>query len=38
LDFALSKIDAVNAFLTQNVGESFSYDQCVEQMREILKS
>ena len=36
LDFALSKIDAVNGFLTQEVDESFTYDQCIEQMRAIL--
>lgn len=36
LDFALSKIDAVNGFLTQEVDESFTYDQCIEQMRTIL--
>ena len=37
LDFALSKIDAVNGFLTQGVDESFSYEACIRQMREILK-
>ena len=37
LDFALSKIDAVNGFLTQGVDESFSYEACICQMREILK-
>ena len=36
LDFALSKFDAVNGFLTQEVDESFTYDQCIEQMRAIL--
>jgi flagellum-specific ATP synthase len=36
LDFALSKIDAINGFLTQGIDEAFSYDQCVDQMREIL--
>ena len=36
LDFALSKIDAVNGFLTQEVDGSFTYDQCIEQMRAIL--
>jgi flagellum-specific ATP synthase len=36
LDFALSKIDAVNAFLTQNVGEAYSYEQTVAKMKEIL--
>jgi flagellum-specific ATP synthase len=38
LDFALSKIDAVNNFLTQGIDEAFSYEQCVEQMNEILKA
>ena len=37
LDFALSKIDAVNGFLPQGVDESFSYEACIYQMREILK-
>ena len=37
LDYALSKIDAVNEFLTQDVNEAFSYDQCVARMRAILK-
>ena len=37
LDFALSKIDAVNSFLTQNINEAFSYEQCVTKMQEILK-
>ena len=37
LDFALSKIDAVNGFLTQGVVESLSYEACIRQMREILK-
>ena len=37
LDFALSKIDAVNAFLMQEVDESFSYEQCVAQMQEVLR-
>lgn len=37
LDFALTKIDAINAFLTQQVDEAFTYDQCVEQMRALLK-
>jgi flagellum-specific ATP synthase len=36
LDYALSKIDAVNDFLMQGIDEAFSYDQCVEQMRKIL--
>lgn len=33
LDFALSKIDAVNGFLTQGVDESFSYEACIRQMK-----
>jgi flagellum-specific ATP synthase len=37
LDFALSKIDAVNGFLTQEIDESFSYEQCLAQMEQILK-
>ena len=37
LDYALSKIDAVNEFLTQDVNEAFSYDQCIARMRAILK-
>ncbi len=37
LDFALTKIDAVNTFLTQDVNESFTYEQCLTQMEEILK-
>ena len=37
LDFALQKIDAINGFLTQYVDESFSYEECVEQMRKLLE-
>lgn len=37
LDFAMSKIDAVNDFLTQDVNEAFSYDQCVAEMAKILQ-
>ena len=37
LDFALSKIDAVNSFLTQDINEAFSYEQCLAQMEQILK-
>ena len=36
LDYALSKIDAVNAFLTQDIDEAFSYDQCIEKLKQIL--
>jgi flagellum-specific ATP synthase len=38
LDYAMSKIDAVNDFLTQDVGEAFSYDQSVAKMRKILNA
>ena len=37
LDFAMSKIDAVNDFLTQDVNEAFSYEQCLAQLGKILK-
>ena len=37
LDFAMSKIDAVNEFLMQAVDQAFSYDQCVAEMAKILK-
>ena len=37
LDFALSKIDAINAFLKQDIDASFTYDQCIGLMKEILK-
>ena len=37
LDFALSKIDAINDFLTQDIDETFSYEQCLEQLKKILK-
>ena len=36
LDYALSKIDAVNAFLTQDIHEAFSYSQCIEKLKQIL--
>ncbi len=36
LDYAVSKIDKVNAFLTQGVGESFSYEEILDQMRKII--
>ena len=36
LDYALSKIDAVNGFLTQDINEAFSYEQCIERLRHIL--
>ena len=37
LDYAMSKIDAVNDFLTQDVNEAFTYEQCVEQLAKILQ-
>ena len=37
LDSAMSKIDAVNDFLTQDVDEAFTYKQCVEELAKILK-
>lgn len=33
----MSKIDAVNDFLTQDVDEAFTYKQCVEELAKILK-
>ena len=36
LDYSLSKIDAVNDFLTQEVNEKFSYQQCLREMSKIL--
>ena len=37
LDYALSKIDAVNGFLMQEVDEAFSYEACIEKLKEIVK-
>lgn len=36
LDYALSKIDGIEQFLTQGVDEAFTYDQDVEAMRRLL--
>lgn len=36
LDYALSKIDGIERFLTQGVDESFTYDQDLEAMRGLL--
>ncbi len=36
LDFALSKLDAVNAFLTQGIDEAFTYEQTMAEMKKIL--
>jgi flagellum-specific ATP synthase len=38
LDYALSKIDAINKFLMQGVDEKFTYDQTVKLMKDILDS
>ena len=35
LDEAVSKIDRMNAFLTQGINESFSYEETVKMMAEI---
>ena len=37
LDDAIARIDRVNAFLMQKIDESFSRDQSVEIMKEILR-
>ena len=37
LDFALTKIDAINAFLTQEIDESFSHEETLKQMADLLK-
>ncbi len=36
LDFALGKIDDINAFLKQGVDEAFTYEQTMAQMKRIL--
>ena len=36
LDYAVSKIDKVNAFLMQGINESFSYDESIKQMKLML--
>ena len=38
LDFALSKIDAVNAFLRQEIDEAFSYEETIAFIKEIVKA
>ncbi len=38
LDFALSKIDQVNAFLRQYVEDSFTYEETLEKLQEIVKN
>ncbi len=37
LDYALSKMDAVNQFLRQETNESFSYEQCLSMLRQVLQ-
>ncbi|MFV0314467.1 MAG: flagellar protein export ATPase FliI [Anaerotignum sp.] len=37
LDFAISKIDRINAFLKQEVDDKISFEETVNQMKEILK-
>jgi len=37
LDFALSKIDEINGFLTQDINEAFTYEQSLAAMEKILK-
>ena len=36
LDYAISKIDQINAFLMQGINESFSYDESLHQLESIL--
>ena len=35
LDEAVSRIEAINGFLQQGIGESFSYDETLERIRAI---
>ena len=37
LDYAISKIDQINAFLMQGINESFSYDEGLHQLESILQ-
>lgn len=37
LDYAISKIDQINAFLMQGINESFSYDDSLHQLETILQ-
>ncbi len=37
LDYALTKMDEVNAFLMQDVNEAFTYEQTMEKLAQILK-
>ena len=37
LDSAITKIGKVNAFLMQGINESFTYEQSLQQLRQILQ-
>ena len=37
LDYAISKIDQINAFLMQGINESFSYDESLHRLESILQ-
>ena len=37
LDYALTKIDAINQFLMQGVDEAFSYEESLTEMGRILQ-
>ena len=37
LDYALGKIDAIDAFLKQGVDEAFSYEETMGEMERILQ-
>lgn len=37
LDYAVSKIDKLNAFLMQGIHEAFSYEETIQKMEEILR-
>ena len=37
LDYAISKIDQIHAFLMQGINESFSYDESLHQLESILQ-
>ena len=37
LDYAISKIDQINAFLMQGINESFSYDESLHQLESIVQ-
>ena len=37
LDYAISKIDHINAVLMQGINESFSYDDSLQQLETILQ-